>query len=234
MSELNVYRKRLMAKWDQLEKHPSTLTRDALLEELRRAYDSLIGLELNASPTLEQQSKEPEDSVVREKVKKPTQDTAPPEDARTPGKVETSTEEATEPLQPEPQATPIEDEVDTSEEPQRAASSAQETTEQEEPNTLADKFNRTPLEDLRSGIPLNEKFGIIRNLFDGNASDFGDAIIKLNNAANEGEMRHYLELLVQRFEWETEDNPSYQVLLTYVERRILAMEEAGSNTDTDQ
>lgn len=96
---------------------------------------------------------------------------------------------------------------------------------------LAGKFNQEPLNDLRSGIPLNEKFGIIRNLFKGNASDFGDAVLKLNNAASTKEMYHYLELLKQRFEWD-DRTEEYQGFMGYVERKMLTLK--PSKADTDQ
>ena len=96
---------------------------------------------------------------------------------------------------------------------------------------LAGQFNKTPLSDLRSGIPLNEKFGIIRNLFKGNASDFGDAVLKLNNAANEKEMTHYMGLLKQRFSWD-EEAEAYKNFVGYVERKKLTLQ--PSNADADQ
>lgn len=95
---------------------------------------------------------------------------------------------------------------------------------------LAGQFNNAPLTDLRSAIPLNEKFGIIRNLFKGNASDFGDAVLKLNNAASVKEVTHYMELLKQRFEWD-ERTESYQNFSGYVNRKILGL--SPSNADSD-
>ncbi|MBL4585725.1 MAG: hypothetical protein JKX84_01505, partial [Flavobacteriales bacterium] len=89
-------------------------------------------------------------------------------------------------------------------------------------NILAGKLNQKPLEDLRTGIPLNEKFGMIRNLFSGNASDFGDAVLKLNNAASSEEMAHYLGLLKQRFSWDAESE-SYIAFAGYVERRMMTV-----------
>jgi hypothetical protein len=97
-------------------------------------------------------------------------------------------------------------------------------------NILAGKLNRSPLNDLRTGIPLNEKFGIIRNLFNGNASDYGDAVLKLNNAASAKEMNHYFNLLSQRFEWDLE-NESYRMFAAYVERRTMAFQPSNAEAD---
>lgn len=95
---------------------------------------------------------------------------------------------------------------------------------------LAGQFNSTPLSDLRSAIPLNEKFGIIRNLFKGNASDFGDAVLKLNNASNAKEVNIYMELLKQRFEWD-ERTESYQNFRGYVDRKALGLSPSNANSD---
>ena len=78
---------------------------------------------------------------------------------------------------------------------------------------------------------MNEKFGIIRNLFKGNASDFGDAVLKLNNAPSAKELSHYLDLLKQRFEWDERDE-AYQNFVGYVERKKLTLQ--PSNADSDQ
>jgi hypothetical protein len=95
---------------------------------------------------------------------------------------------------------------------------------------LAGQFNKSPLSDLRSGIPLNEKFGIIRNLFKGNASDFGDAVLKLNNASNAKEMTHYMELLKQRFGWD-EEVEAYKNFVGYVDRKMMTLKPSNANSD---
>ena len=105
--------------------------------------------------------------------------------------------------------------------------------ESEKPNDdgiLAGQLGKKPLEDLRTGIPLNEKFGIIRGLFAGNASDFGDAVLKLNNAASVNEMKHYLEIMQQRFGWDLESD-SYQTFSVYVERKMMTHQLSNANAD---
>ena len=79
-------------------------------------------------------------------------------------------------------------------------------------------------------FPLNVKFGIIRALFKGNASDYGDAVLKLNNAASKTEMQHYLDLLQQRFGWDT-NSEAYQEFSVYVERKMLTLEALDANAD---
>lgn len=95
---------------------------------------------------------------------------------------------------------------------------------------LAGKLNRKPISDLSSGIPLNEKFGIIRNLFAGNASDFGDAVLKLNNSKSAAELKHYFQLLTQRRDWDMESE-GYQLFLGYVERKAGSLQPSEADTD---
>ena len=95
---------------------------------------------------------------------------------------------------------------------------------------LAGQFNNAPLTDLRSAIPLNEKFCIIRNLFKGNASDFGDAVLKLNSATSAKEVSIYMALLKQRFEWD-ERTESYQNFSGYVDRKMMGLSPSNANSD---
>ena len=55
-------------------------------------------------------------------------------------------------------------------------------------------------------------------------------MLKLNNAANAKEMKHYLDLLSARFEWD-DRTEAYQSFIGYVERKMLTLQ--PSNADTD-
>ena len=63
-----------------------------------------------------------------------------------------------------------------------------------------------------------------------NAYDFGDAVLKLNNAANAKELNHYFNLLAQRFEWD-ERTEEYQNFAGYVERKTMSLEPSNANSD---
>ncbi|MCF8275301.1 MAG: hypothetical protein K9J17_01095 [Flavobacteriales bacterium] len=241
MSELNSQLNSLNERVDELVNNPSELTKDAVLAQLRAFYDAVKKTEFEevAAPVAK---------AVKAKTA-PTPAPTPvavvePVIALEPAKVEEPkvalivakeekpvVEEVAKEVIPEPVA-----EVKVVEEKPKATKEpmiGKETVAAEggDKKILAGQFNNTPLTDLRSGIPLNEKFGIIRNLFKGNASDFGDAVLKLNNAASAKEMTHYMELLKQRFEWD-DRTEAYQNFAGYVERKKLSIQ--PSKADADQ
>ncbi len=251
MSELKDRLIKLNERVDELEKNPSELTKDALLAEVRAFYDVVKGAGLKAAtkapepvavaqevvapaPVVEAkpapQEKKPE--PVTEKVVAPEVQTEPDPVVEAPKPVaEASAKPVEQPIAaPEPvMEKPVaEEKPKAKKEPMIGKEVPASKTADKK--ILAGKFNQEPLADLRSGIPLNEKFGIIRNLFKGNASDFGDAVLKLNNAASTKEMMHYIDLLKQRFEWD-DRTEAYQNFMGYVERKMLTLQ--PSNADTD-
>lgn len=242
MSELKDQLNNIVERVNELKNNPSELTKDALLADVIRFYDTAKNTPLNvvAKPVV----KKPEPVVVEKEVAVApvvaVPDPVVPEPAREEVRPESFAIKAEKPLvEKEPIAEPV------APEPMAAAPQEEEKPKiKKEPLIGADKtnasngdkkilagqFNKSPIQNLRSEIPLNEKFGIIRNLFKGNASDFGDAVLKLNNAANAKEMTHYLQLLSQRFEWET-DSEAYLSFTSYVERKMMSLE--SSKTDAD-
>ncbi len=223
MSALKEQLKKLNDRVEELNQHSTELTKDALLAEVRAFYDAAKALDVEAAavPAAEEEAPaptpEPEPVAVAEP--EPVAEVAP----------EPIVEEVEEPAEAPVAETTIEEEAPKpAKEPLIAEAKAEEGDNDDK--ILAGQFNRSPLEDLRSGMPLNEKFGIIRNLFKGNASDFGDAVLKLNNAANATEMAHYMELLAQRFGWDTEAD-AYKNFLGYVERKMLTLQPSNANTD---
>jgi len=257
MSELKDQLNKLNERVEELETNPSELTKDALLAEVRAFYDTVKNAEVNAAakaPKAAPVAKEvvaPEPVVEAIPVKEERQPepvaVAPAPVAEAPKpvvEVPTPVAEIPEPVaeapkkvveEPVAEAKPVVEAPVAEEKPK---AKKEPMIGKEEPvskaadkKILAGQFNQEPLADLRSGIPLNEKFGIIRNLFKGNASDFGDAVLKLNNAANTKEMMHYIELLTQRFEWDNRTE-AYQSFMGYVERKMLTLK--PSNADADQ
>lgn len=227
-------------KLNALDQHPTALTKDAVLAELRYFYDQVSVLSVPSAPAVKAVAA-PAVPVAEPVAVAPTPVVPEPEPV---------VEAAPEPAPVVAVEQPKEEEVvapapapvvqapvaqTAPQKPKAEAKPAAEKTAEPEPdpdrNILAGKLNRSPLNDLRTGIPLNEKFGIIRNLFNGNASDYGDAVLKLNNAASAKEMNHYLSLLAQRFEWDLEGE-SYRLFAAYVERRTLTF--VPSNAEADQ
>ena len=238
MSELNAQLKRLNERVEELVNDPSELTKDAVLAQTRAFYDVVKEMQYEASvapaPKVVKPKETPAPAAVEEPAPAPVEKKAEkPKPAPVVAKVEEPVaEELKEPKAKEPEVVEdkkVEEKPKTKKGPMIGKEDAGK--EGDDKKILAGQFNKAPLADLRSGIPLNEKFGIIRNLFKGNASDFGDAVLKLNNAPSAKELSHYLDLLKQRFEWDERDE-AYQNFVGYVERKKLTLQ--PSNADSDQ
>lgn len=234
MSLLKEQLSKVATRLNELESHPSALIKDALLAEVIELYDVIKNTTPQAAVDIEEAptpaaSIEPEAHALLEEEKE-VQPSAiqaqkpivqPPVSPATPAPAAVSSQ-TPESLSAQAASTP---EPVAKKEPLIGKEEAQATNDAE---TRAAQLSKKPIQNLRSEIPLNEKFGIIRNLFNGNASDFGDAVLKLNNAANEQEMTHYLQLLSQRFSWDT-SSESYLNFVGYVERKMMSLE----TPDTD-
>jgi hypothetical protein len=251
MSELNTQLKRLNERVEELVNNPSELTKDALLAQTRAFYDVVKEMQYEAevapAPKVAKPKVAPAPVAVAEPTPAPTPEPVVEEPKAAPVAkkekpvVEVIEEKVSEPVKAEVAAPVVEEIVQVAEEKiveEKPKTKKEPLIGKEEPKKedgdkkiLAGQFNKAPLADLRSGIPLNEKFGIIRNLFKGNASDFGDAVLKLNNAVNAKEMTHYMDLLSQRFNWD-DSSEAYQNFVGYVERKKLSLQ--PSNADSDQ
>ncbi len=232
-----------------LGEDPSSIVRDMLLQELRQCYDAALKLEpavtRPVAPAVMVKVAEPE-PVPAPQAETPEMVTeipasvepeAMPTEPEVVTVVETIVVEVAAPVPAEAPAREIAVPVQTVK-PVRPSeptvrTNAHIAVKAEKPNDeaiLAGRLNRKPVGDLRSAIPLNEKFGIIRNLFGGNASDFGDAVLKLNNSRSPEELKHYFQLLTQRKGWDMESG-SYQIFLDYVDRRSSSISASDANTD---
>ena len=244
MSAVEEQLNKLNERAKDLSENPSELAKDALLADVRAFYDAVKGMKIVAKKAAAPKAAKAAPVAKPEPVTKPEPVVAAkPEPAAKPAAFVKPTPEpvakaAPEPVKeevvekaPEPVAEKpvVKEKAKPAKEPMIAEKQVEEGDSNEK--ILAGQFNKTPLADLRSGIPLNEKFGIIRNLFKGNASDFGDAVLKLNNAANAKEMTHYMELLNQRFSWD-EETEAYKNFVGYVERKMMTLK--PSNADADQ
>ena len=241
MSDLRERLNKLNNRLADLENNPSELTKDVLLADIRDLYDAVkigefSGVEkesvVAATEELEEKPLEPEPVVQNE------------EPVLTEPVLKQEVEPQPEPVLNEiPQEEPVEEKIVVEDPPvfeeveedfvaerRKLIGAIEEADKPNDDKILAGQLGKKPLEDLRTGIPLNEKFGIIRGLFAGNASDFGDAVLKLNNAASVNEMKHYLEIMKQRFGWNVESEP-YETFMVYVERKMMTHQMSNANTD---
>jgi len=220
MSELNKQLSEVTSRLKELENDRSNLIKDQVLADLRRLYDSVSSMDVDSAP-------EPIAEVPKPvAVEKPVETEEPV--------VEAVAEEPEPELDPEATITELHEKVEqepkTDEKPLVDQLDTDNNESDSDEGILAGMLNKTPLADLSTAIPLNEKFGIIRNLFNGNASDFADAILKLNNAKSAEEMQHYLELLGKRMSW-TEETEYYKIFWGYVDRRMMAASKSNANSN---
>ena len=186
-----------------------TIDRDRLLNDIRNLYDAVSHLEPNEetiTPTPRVEVTKSESVAVVESEPEVEATPEPPKEVV--AEVETPSTET------------MQDEL------QIEAEAQQENNLDE--GTLAGKLNQKPISDLRSGIPLNEKFGFIQNLFQNNASDYGDAIMKMNNSERQEEALAHFDKLAARMSWAAE-NSQVKTLRSYIERRHLMASEANAD-----
>jgi hypothetical protein len=82
------------------------------------------------------------------------------------------------------------------------------------PNTntsYAEKLQQKPITDLVKSIGLNEKFLLIRELFDGNGDEYNEAIQLLNNFSTLTQAFDYLDVLKQKFGWDESSDASLKL-----------------------
>jgi hypothetical protein len=65
-----------------------------------------------------------------------------------------------------------------------------------DPNTVAESFNRAPIESIARSISLNQKFRFINQLFNGNTSAYNQAIEEIDTLDNYGQA---LDLISYRY-----------------------------------
>lgn len=217
MATLEAQLQRISERIAHFGEHPSSMTRDILLGELRQCYELVLQMELTTERDAASEVVQPSEMTHREENSVVDKTEAPEKTASVAEEMIVET--------------PVtRDDIDvsaTAESTESASISVAAKAEKTNDGAiLAGKLNRKPIADLQSGIPLNEKFGIIRNLFGGNASDFGDAVLKMNHLATPEELKQYFLVLAQRRDWDTESE-SYHLFLSYVDRKAAGLSRVG-------
>ena len=90
---------------------------------------------------------------------------------------------------------------------------------EQETETVAEKFHKESVNELREAIGINEKFLFINELFNGDMSKYNKAIDELDEMATyKGTETYLLELKVQH-QW-AEDNPAFIKLKELLKRKF--------------
>lgn len=88
-------------------------------------------------------------------------------------------------------------------------------------STLAERLRKTPIEDLRKAIGLNQKFQYINELFSGDSEGYHLLIDEVNSADSLDRAMALLAARSERFATPDEEDQLAQSLLELVERRFL-------------
>jgi hypothetical protein len=88
-------------------------------------------------------------------------------------------------------------------------------------NTVAERLRRTPIEDLRKAIGLNQKFQFINDLFSGDSTRYNLLIDEVNSAPSLDDAMALLGHANDRLDSPDEDDKVAQTLVQLVERRFL-------------
>ena len=89
-----------------------------------------------------------------------------------------------------------------------------------EPMSLMDKLKKSKIHDLKTAIPLNQKFIFMNYLFEGENSTYNDSIEKLNSFPDIHAARTYLKELAYIYNWNYEEEAVIQ-FIEMIERRYL-------------
>jgi hypothetical protein len=84
-------------------------------------------------------------------------------------------------------------------------------------DNLSTKLQSKPISDIASAIGINDKFQLIRDLFNGDTATFNKTLEILNGSANFNEAFSYIN---ETFDWDMED-PSVQLILDLVRRKFI-------------
>ncbi len=189
--------------------NPSKLEIDILKDDVKELYNKVLEWEKDNQPVEAAQSAEmhvvqPEEVEQQEPpvtVKEPKQAVDEP----------TTPPIAVEPVLEESEKTP--EQIDKKE------TSVADKMETKEDNSLAGKWNKNPISDLKSAIGLNDKFSFIHSLFDGKVDNYNEAIEKLNTSDGKEAATQYLNFLSSEYSWNIESE-EYLKLKDFISRRF--------------
>ncbi|WP_306641283.1 hypothetical protein [Sanyastnella coralliicola] len=88
-------------------------------------------------------------------------------------------------------------------------------------DSLAAKLSRSPIEDLRKAIGLNQKFQFIRELFDGDASSYDAFVDGVNGSNSLEEAMSLVNDQVPQLASKEEGDEVVEVFMDLIERRFL-------------
>jgi len=80
-----------------------------------------------------------------------------------------------------------------------------------EDHSIAEKLQQKPISDLVKSIGINDRFLLIKELFNNNGEEYNEAIQLLNNFSTIVQAFDYLDVLRQKFAWNENANASLKL-----------------------
>ncbi len=94
--------------------------------------------------------------------------------------------------------------------------------EKNQQRVLSDKLKQTPISDLKSAIPVNQKIAFVENLFNGDQKVYKKTIDFIDKCKNYSEAKMYIQSKIKdKYDW-TDEDEYVQEFMNYVYRKFLS------------
>jgi len=94
--------------------------------------------------------------------------------------------------------------------------------EKNQQRVLSDKLKQTPISDLKSAIPVNQKIAFVENLFNGDQKVYKKTIDFIDKCKNYSEAKMYMQSKIKdKYDW-TDEDEYVQEFMNYVYRKFLS------------
>ena len=170
-------------------------------------------LEFDLEAEIEEEEVEEVEDVIEEKeIEQPHEE---PEPVAASDLRDEEADEESIPEEPEPPAKVVEEER-----PMKQGMSLNDLFTTVEAESLAEKLGKSPIDDLKKAIALNQKFLFINELFNGQEPSYQEAIAEINAMPSLEDAWNYLQLNHQASEWNREDEAVEQFAVL-LQRRFM-------------
>lgn len=93
------------------------------------------------------------------------------------------------------------------------------TSSDQQKSSLADKFKKSKIDNLKTAIGINQKFLFMNDLFEGDNEKYNEALEEINSAENKEVAFQKINSYKESYSW-NEETKSYRVFVEIVERKF--------------
>lgn len=94
--------------------------------------------------------------------------------------------------------------------------------EKNQQRVLSDRLKQTPISDLKSAIPVNQRIAFVQNLFNGDQKVYKKTVDFVDKCKNYSEAKMYIQSKIKdKYDWTDEDG-YVQEFMNYVYRKFLS------------